>query len=78
MRDLRSLSSLSLELIFITHSDHSVSIWRTKSGLIILVMYVDDIVLTGSDSAGLVKIKEYLRYHFVTKDMGKSKYFLGI
>ena len=41
-------------------------------------MYFDDILLTRSDSAGLVKIKEYLRRHFVTKDMGKPEYFLEI
>jgi len=40
-------------------------------------MYVDDILLTESDSAVLVE-KEYLRYHFVTKDMSKPKYFMGI
>jgi len=41
-------------------------------------VYFDDILLTRSDSAGLVKIKEYFRRHFVIKDMGKPKYFLGI
>ena len=41
-------------------------------------MYVDDILLAGSDAAGLVKIKEYLRHYFVTKDMDKPKYFLVI
>ena len=39
-------------------------------------MYVD-ILLTESDSVGLVETK-YLRHHFVTKDMDKPKYFLGI
>jgi len=39
---------------------------------------VDDILLAGSDSAGLVKTKEYLRCHFVTKDIENPKYFLGI
>jgi len=60
------------------HSDHSVFVRYTKSGLVILTMYVDNILLTGSDPAGLAETKEYLRCHFVTKDMGKSKYFLGI
>ena len=34
------------------HSDHSVFIRRTKSGIVILAVYVDDILLTCSDSAG--------------------------
>ena len=42
----------------------------TKSGIVVLVMYVDDILLTGSDPGGLLETKEYLKRHFVTKDMG--------
>jgi len=60
------------------HSDHSVFVRRTKSGLVILAMYVDDILLTVSNSAGLMETKEYLGRHFVTKNMGKPKYLLGI
>jgi len=60
------------------HSDHSVFIRRTKSGFVILTAYIDDILLTKSDSAQLVETKKYLMRHFVTKDMGKPKYFLGI
>ena len=32
------------------HSDHSVFVRRTKSNSVILAVYVDDILLTGSDS----------------------------
>jgi len=60
------------------HSDHSLFVRRTKSGSVILAVYVDDILLTGSDSVALVETKEYLKRHFVTKNMGKSRYFLGI
>ena len=63
---------------FPRHSDHSVFIRRTKSGLAILAVFVYDILLTGSDSVPLAETKEYLKCHFVTKDIGKSKYFLGI
>jgi len=41
-------------------------------------VYVDDILLTGSDPGGLLETKEYLKCHFVTKDMGRPKYFLEI
>ena len=60
------------------YSNHSVFVRRTKSGIIVLAVYVDDIFLTGSDSAGLLETKKYLEQHFVTKDMGCPKYFLGI
>ena len=60
------------------HSDHSVIIWHTKSNIVVLAAYVDDILLTDSDSAGLLETKEYLKRYFVTKDMRRPKYFLGI
>jgi len=59
------------------HSDHSVFVRCTKSGNIVLVVYVD-ILLTDSDSAGLLETKKHLKRHFVTKDMGRPKYFLRI
>ena len=42
---------------FACHSDHLVFVRRTKSGSVILDVYIDDILLTGSDSVALVKIK---------------------
>ena len=41
-------------------------------------MYVDDILLTSGDTRGIEYTKEYLWKHFVTKDMSKPCYFLGI
>ena len=40
---------------------------------------LDDILLIGTDSAELLEeTKEHLNRHFVIKDMGRPKYFLGI
>ena len=60
------------------YSDYSVFVRRTKFGSMILVVYVDVILLTGSDSVALTETKEYFIRHFVTKDMGKPRYFFGI
>jgi len=60
------------------HSDHPVFVRRTNSDLVILVVYVDDILQTRSSFVALVEIKEYLKRHFVMKDIGKPRYFLGI
>ena len=46
-------------------------VWHCSSG-----RHVDDILLTGSDLAGIIDTKMYLKCHFVTKYMGRSKYFL--
>jgi len=60
------------------HSDHFVFVRRTKSGVVVLIIYIDDILLTGSDSAGLLETIKYFKRHFVIKDMGHPKYFLKI
>jgi len=60
------------------HSDHSVFVHRIKSNSVILTVYVDDILLTGSDFMALAETKKYLKRHFVTADVGKPKYFLEI
>ncbi|KAL0379296.1 UNVERIFIED_CONTAM: Retrovirus-related Pol polyprotein from transposon RE2 [Sesamum radiatum] len=41
-------------------------------------VYVDDILITGSDVVRIEKSKTYLPKHFVTKYLGRPKYFLGI
>ena len=56
---------------FCLHSAHKV--WH-----LVLAVYVDDILLTGNDLVGLLKTNEHLRRKFVTKDMGRYKYFLKI
>ena len=51
---------------------------RSAADCIYLIVYVDDIVFTGSDQDGIQKLKQYLFSNFQTKDVGKLKYFLGI
>ena len=58
--------------------DHSVFYRKTGRGCVILAVYVDDIPVTSSDTEGIAEIKRHLHTHFVTKDMGKPRYFLGI
>ena len=58
--------------------DHSVFYRQTDKGCVILTVYVDDILLTDSDVTCIQRTKDYLQKHFVTKDMGRPKYFLGI
>ena len=57
--------------------DHSVFYRKTKAGIILLIVYVDDIIITGSDSSGISSLKSFLQSQFQTKDLGPLKYFLG-
>ena len=59
-------------------SGHSVFYRNSNSGIILLVVYVDDIVIIRSDSKGISSLKSFLQSHFHTKDLGMLRYFLGI
>ena len=39
---------------------------------------MDGIVITGSDSKGILSLKSFLHSQFHTKDLGILKYFLGV
>lgn len=58
--------------------DPSLFIYHHGSTTIFLLLYVDDMVLTGNDSATLKKLLESLSSEFRMKDMGQLSYFLGI
>ena len=56
--------------------DHSVFYRHSApSQCIYLVVYVDDIVITGNDQDGITDLKQHLFKHFQTKDLGRLKYF---
>lgn len=58
--------------------DHTLFTLNTPSGIIVLLVYVDDIIITGSDKEGIRATKEFLKSVFDIKDLGEMKYFLGI
>ncbi|KAJ9538575.1 hypothetical protein OSB04_031308 [Centaurea solstitialis] len=58
--------------------DHSVFFASSSSGCILSVVYVDDIMIIGSDDTGIMKLKDFLASQFQTKDLGHLKYFLQI
>ena len=51
---------------------------RTPHGCVILAVYVDDIIITGSDDAEVSATKAYLAQHFITRDLSPPMYFLGL
>ena len=51
---------------------------HTGKGCIILLLYVDDMIITGDDIKGIMEFKTYLNQHFEMKDLGNLSYFLGL
>ncbi|XP_077228570.1 uncharacterized protein LOC143861542 [Tasmannia lanceolata] len=58
--------------------DHSVFSFQSQAGCVLLIVYVDDIIITGSDTGGIQRLKSFLQTEFSTKDLGRLRYFLGI
>jgi hypothetical protein len=58
--------------------DSSLFLRITELGIVILLVYVDDIVITGSDSTLLGKLKLHLSESFHMKDIDSLTYFLGL
>nr|KYP44167.1 Retrovirus-related Pol polyprotein from transposon TNT 1-94 [Cajanus cajan]KYP44174.1 Retrovirus-related Pol polyprotein from transposon TNT 1-94 [Cajanus cajan] len=60
-------------------ADHSVFFKHSLTHeFVYLVVYVNDIVITGDDQEGIKALKQHLFKHFQTKDLGPLRYFLGI
>ncbi|PRQ37299.1 putative RNA-directed DNA polymerase [Rosa chinensis] len=61
-----------------SHSDPSLFIKNSEKGVVALLLYVDDIIVTGSDTEGIIAVISELGEVFDMKDLGSLSYFLGI
>lgn len=60
-------------------SNHTIFTKLSKEGKIaILIVYVDDIILTGDYHEELEILKEKMAKEFEMKDLGELRYFLGM
>ncbi|KAK4388552.1 Retrovirus-related Pol polyprotein from transposon RE2 [Sesamum angolense] len=57
---------------------HCLFIKSSDSEFTALLVYVDDILLTGNSESALHAVRDYLDDLFTIKDLGQAKYFLGL
>ena len=62
-----------------SHVDHAMFYKHSGDNkIVILIVYVDDIILTDDNIMELEKLKGVLAKEFEIKDLGQLRYFLGI
>nr|XP_048337142.1 uncharacterized mitochondrial protein AtMg00810-like isoform X1 [Ziziphus jujuba var. spinosa] len=61
-----------------SRADPSMFVYKTADHLIILLIYVDDVLITGTSSAIISKCIQRLGTAFALKDLGNLHYFLGL
>ena len=60
------------------HSDHTLFTKIFEGKVSCLIVYVNDIIVTGNDFKEMEKMKVNLTKEFEIKDLGYLKYFLGM
>ena len=60
-------------------TDHTLFVKHTLDGkTTVLIVYVDDIILTGDNSREIEELKRMMAKEFEVKDLGPLRYFLGM
>ncbi|KAL6131056.1 hypothetical protein ACLB2K_069434 [Fragaria x ananassa] len=61
-----------------SNSDHTLFIKRNQGKITALIVYVDDMIVTGDDPKEMESLQKCLSKEFEMKDLRQLKYFLGI
>ena len=58
--------------------DYFLFVWTSLQGRVLLLLYADDMIVTGDDTTGITATQRYLHRQFHIKDLGHLWYFLGL
>ncbi len=61
-----------------SNAKFSLYVKKTDHGIIVIVIYVDDLIITRNSDANIFDLKKLLKQKFEMKDSGELRYFLGI
>ncbi|XP_019231436.1 PREDICTED: uncharacterized protein LOC109212260 [Nicotiana attenuata] len=61
-----------------SHYDYSLFTKKAGSDIVVILVYVDDLLITGNNQQLLCETRSDLKKRFKMKDLGELKFFLGI
>jgi len=60
------------------NANFSLYVKKTNHGIVVIVIYVDDLIITGDNDVNIFDLKKLLKQKFEMKDLGELRYFFGI
>jgi hypothetical protein len=61
-----------------SNANFSLYVKKINHGIIVIVIYVDDLIIIGNSNVDISDLKKLLKQEFKMKDLGELRYFLGI
>ena len=61
-----------------SNSNHTLFLKHRQSKVTALIVYMDDMIITGDDAEEISRLQEQLSAEFEINHLGGLKYFLGI
>jgi hypothetical protein len=61
-----------------SNADFSLYVKKTNHEIVVIVIYVDDLIITRDSDADIFDLKKFLKQKFEMKDLGELHYFFGI
>ena len=60
------------------HADHSLYVRESDTGIVVITIYVDDLIIVGDSAMEIDHVKSLLKQEFEMKDLGEAKKILGM